>query len=89
MRPSGSADDERQVRVGAPLSQRAVVQPGVVAAGQPEREEVDRRGDAAAAVGDDRLVRAYTAAVEGGGELGGRAGGSGSSPGRSGRSTAR
>ena len=72
-RSPASAGDEGQVRVGAPLGQRAVVQPGVVAAGQREREEVDRRGDAAAAVGDDRLVRADPAAVEGGGELGGRA----------------
>src|ERR1700722_7669504 len=62
-----SAGDEGQVRVGAPLGQRAVVQPGVGASGQPEREQVDRRGDAAAAVGDDRLVRADTAAGQGGG----------------------
>jgi hypothetical protein len=66
-----SAGDERQVGAGAPLGQRAVVQPGVVPAGQRERKQVDGRGDAAAAIGDDRLVRADAAVVKGRGELGG------------------
>src|SRR6185437_9776853 len=71
-RGTTSAGDERKARVGAPLGQRAVVETSVVAAGQGEREQVDRGGDAAAAVGDDRLVRTDAAAVEGGGKLGGR-----------------
>jgi 5-methylthioadenosine/S-adenosylhomocysteine deaminase len=56
--------DERQVRVGRPLGERTVVQAGVAAAGQGQGEQVDGRRDAAAAVGDDRLVVADAASFE-------------------------
>ena len=56
-RSGGGAGDQRQARVAHPIRHRSVVHGDVVVADQLQREGVDRRRDAAAAIRNDAVCR--------------------------------